>query len=223
MFYNHKCNILNSFTICFILSLFVGYDKGQNCPKQNKRMNKDSYKNISFITSNLYYYQMYMLQTMAQTGKISVKLMNRREPAMPKKSTKLEQLSEKIHITVEKMRNLGAENLDHMFLEIYAQQTSQLTDTRQHKKVKHLLKDVVGIVFFAVLAGNNEWTDIADFAADEKQTLQKYLELPNKLKAGRFFRAKSQPLRLKVTLMPVNPMFSIVSSSYSPNGFTDSG
>ena len=57
---------------------------------------------------------------------------------MPKKSTKLEQLSEKIHITVEKMRNLGAENLDHMFLEIYAQQTSQLTDTRQHKKVKHL-------------------------------------------------------------------------------------
>ena len=39
--------------------------------------------------------------------------------AMPKKSTQLEQLSEKIHITVEKMRNLGVENLDHMFLEIY--------------------------------------------------------------------------------------------------------
>lgn len=98
---------------------------------------------------------------------------------MPKKSTKLEQLSEKIHITVEEMRNLGVENLDHMFLEIYAEQASKLTDTRQQKKVKHLLKDVVRIVFFAVLAGNDEWTDIADFAADEKQTLQKYLELPN--------------------------------------------
>ena len=98
---------------------------------------------------------------------------------MPKKSIQLEQLSEKIHITVEEMRNLGVENLDHMFLEIYVEQASQLTDTRQQEKVRHPLKDVVGIVFFAVLAGNDEWTDIADFAADEKETLQKYLELPN--------------------------------------------
>ena len=98
---------------------------------------------------------------------------------MPKKDTKLEQLSEKIHITVEEMRNLGVEDLDHMFLEIYAGQASQLTDTRQQEKVKHPLKDVLGIVFFAVLAGNDEWTDIADFAADERETLQKYLELPN--------------------------------------------
>ena len=75
---------------------------------------------------------------------------------MPKKSTKLEQLSEKIHITVEEMRNLGVEDLDHMFLEIYVGQASQLTDTRQQEKVKHPLKDVVGIVFFAVLAGNDE-------------------------------------------------------------------
>ena len=52
---------------------------------------------------------------------------------MPKKSTQLEQLSEKIHITVEEMRNLGVENLDHMFLEIYVEQASQLTDTRQQK------------------------------------------------------------------------------------------
>ncbi|NBJ95201.1 transposase family protein [Parablautia muri] len=28
----------------------------------------------------------------------------------------------------------------------------------------------MGIVFFAVLAGNDEWTEIADFAADEKET-----------------------------------------------------
>ena len=41
------------------------------------------------------------------------------------------------------------------------------------------MKDIVGIVFFAVLAGNDEWTEIADFAVDERETLQKYLELPN--------------------------------------------
>ena len=98
---------------------------------------------------------------------------------MPKKDTKLIQLSEKIHITVEEMKNLGVENLDHMLLKIYTEQASQLTDSRQQKKVKHPLKVVVGIVFFAVLAGNNEWTKIADFAVDERETLQRYLELPN--------------------------------------------
>ena len=36
-----------------------------------------------------------------------------------------------------------------------------------------------GDCLFAVLAGNDEWTEIADFAVDEKETLQKYLELPN--------------------------------------------
>lgn len=98
---------------------------------------------------------------------------------MPKKDTKLIQLSEKVHITVEEMKNLGIENLDHMFLEIYTEQASQLTDSRQQKKVKHPLRVVVGIVFFAVLAGNDEWTEIADFAADEKETLQEYLDLSN--------------------------------------------
>lgn len=98
---------------------------------------------------------------------------------MPKKDTKLEKLSEKIHITVEEIRNLGVENLDCMFMEIYVEQAAGLTDSRQQEKVKHPLKDVVGIVFFAVLAGNDEWTEIADFAVDEKETLQKYLELPN--------------------------------------------
>ena len=53
------------------------------------------------------------------------------------------------------------------------EQAAGLTDSRQQEKVKHPLKDVVGIVFFAVLAGNDEWTEIADFAVDEKETLQK--------------------------------------------------
>ena len=98
---------------------------------------------------------------------------------MPKKDTKLVQLSEKVHITVEEMKNLGVEHLDRMFLEIYTEQAVQLTDSRQQKKVRHPLSVVVGIVFFAVLAGNDEWTEIADFAVDEKETLQEYLDLSN--------------------------------------------
>lgn len=98
---------------------------------------------------------------------------------MPKKDTKLVQLSEKVQITVEEMKNLGVENLDRMFLEIYIEQASQLTDSRQQKKVTHPLSVIVGIVFFGVLAGNDEWTEIADFAVDEKETLQQYLDLSN--------------------------------------------
>lgn len=98
---------------------------------------------------------------------------------MPRKDTKLQKLSEAIHITVEELRGLGMEDLDAMFMEEYLAQAERLTDSRQQSKVLHSVKDIVGIVFFAVLANNNEWTDIADFAADEKETLQKYLCLAN--------------------------------------------
>ena len=98
---------------------------------------------------------------------------------MPKKDTKLQKLSETIHIAVEEMRGLGIDGLDRMFMEEYIRQADRLTDSRQQAKVQHSIKDIMGIVFFAVLANNDEWTDIADFAADEKETLQKYLELPN--------------------------------------------
>ena len=78
-------------------------------------------------------------------------------------------------------RTQGArgEGLDRLFMEEYLMQAEKLTDSRQQVKVRHSLKDIIGIVFFAVLAGNDEWTEIADFAVDERQTLQKYLELPN--------------------------------------------
>ena len=66
---------------------------------------------------------------------------------MSKKSTKLEQLSETIHIAVEDMKNLGIENLDQLFLEIYVEQSCQLTDSRQQEKVSHPLKDVGGDCF----------------------------------------------------------------------------
>lgn len=98
---------------------------------------------------------------------------------MPKKDTKLQKLSESIQYTVEEIRNLGIEDLDSQFFDSYLDQAAQLTDSRQQAKVQHSLKDIIGIVFFAVLAGNDEWIDIAEFAVDERATLKKYLELPN--------------------------------------------
>lgn len=54
-----------------------------------------------------------------------------------------------------------------------------MTDSRQQGKVKHAFKDILGIVFFCVLAGNDEWEDIYDFAVDEREILRNYLDLKN--------------------------------------------
>jgi len=52
-------------------------------------------------------------------------------------------------------------------------------DLRQEKKIKHLIKDIIAIVFFAGLANANEWIEIYYFAVEQEKFLRKYLELPN--------------------------------------------
>jgi len=52
-------------------------------------------------------------------------------------------------------------------------------DLRQQKKVKHLMKDIIAIVFFAKIANADEWTQIHYFAIEKEKYLRKYLELPN--------------------------------------------
>ena len=107
-----------------------------------------------------------------------ITILERQIKEMSKRETRLQSLSETIHIRVEELRGLGIKDLDKIFMEEYLTQADQLTDSRQQAKVRHSMKDIVGIVFFGVLAGNDEWTDIADFAVDERQTLEQYLELP---------------------------------------------
>ena len=52
-------------------------------------------------------------------------------------------------------------------------------DPRQQSKVKHLMKDIIAIVFFASLANANEWIEIYLFALTNEKHLRKYLSLPN--------------------------------------------
>ena len=54
-------------------------------------------------------------------------------------------------------------------------------DKRQQKKVRHLMKDIIAIVFFASLANANDWTEIHIFAEAHEKFLRKYLTLPNGL------------------------------------------
>ena len=52
-------------------------------------------------------------------------------------------------------------------------------DLRQEKKIKHLMKDIIALVFFAELANANEWIEIYCFGVTNEKFLRKYLELPN--------------------------------------------
>ena len=52
-------------------------------------------------------------------------------------------------------------------------------DERQQHKVKHLMKDIIAIVYFARLANADDWDEIHYFAVAKENFLRKYLELPN--------------------------------------------
>ena len=55
---------------------------------------------------------------------------------------------------------------------------SSLTDPRILLKTKHKLIDVIVITLCAVLAGADEWTEIADFGRIREQWFRSFLELP---------------------------------------------
>ena len=52
-------------------------------------------------------------------------------------------------------------------------------DYRHPSYTKHLLGDIIMIVFFAVLGNANEWGEIESFARRKEKWLRKYLELPH--------------------------------------------
>jgi len=55
---------------------------------------------------------------------------------------------------------------------------SVAADPRQKSKVKHLMKDIIAIIFFATLANADDWVTIHLFAVSNEKFLRKYLELP---------------------------------------------
>lgn len=54
-----------------------------------------------------------------------------------------------------------------------------IEDTRQQKKVRHKLKDIIVIVLFATLANVDDWVEMEYFSNYHKEYLKKYIELKN--------------------------------------------
>ena len=87
-----------------------------------------------------------------------------------------------------------------------------VVDLRQEHKIKHLMKDVIMIVFFAKIANADEWTQIHYFAVEKEEFLRKYLELPNgkqimflpsKQTTGFFMQTQNSILMTPSCLKPV--------------------
>jgi predicted transposase YbfD/YdcC len=55
----------------------------------------------------------------------------------------------------------------------------KIEDTRQKKKVKYPINEVVGMVLFASLGNANEWTEIEVFCNSHEEFLRKYFDLEN--------------------------------------------
>jgi hypothetical protein len=55
---------------------------------------------------------------------------------------------------------------------------SSLTDPRILLKTRHRLIDIIVVTLCAVLAGADEWTEIAEFGRLKEQWFRTFLELP---------------------------------------------
>lgn len=51
-----------------------------------------------------------------------------------------------------------------------------IEDSRQQKKVRHTLKDILVIVLFATLANADDWVEMALFTENYQDYLRKYIE-----------------------------------------------
>lgn len=94
---------------------------------------------------------------------------------MAKKSTRLEVL----HNTFEE-NGISPETIelnDSLIREI-KKHADAVPDYRHPSYTRHLLGDIIMIVFFAVLGNADEWGEIESFAKRKEKWLRKYLELP---------------------------------------------
>ena len=94
---------------------------------------------------------------------------------MAKKSTRLEALH---NIFEENGISPDTIELNDSLIREVKKYADAVPDYRHPSYTKHLLGDIIMIVFFAVLGNANEWGEIESFAKRKEKWLRKYLELP---------------------------------------------
>lgn len=104
---------------------------------------------------------------------------------MAKKSTRLEALQ---HTFNENGISPDTIELNDSLIQDIKKYADAVPDYRHPSYTKHLLGDIIMIVFFAVLGNANEWSEIESFAKRKEKWLRKYLELPYGIPTDDTFR-----------------------------------
>ena len=94
---------------------------------------------------------------------------------MAKKSTRLEALHQAFE---ENGISSDTVELGDSLIRDIKSYADVVPDYRHPSYTRHLLGDIIMIVFFAVLGNANEWGEIESFAKRKERWLRKYLELP---------------------------------------------
>lgn len=94
---------------------------------------------------------------------------------MAKKSTRLEALHQ---VFEENGISSDTIELSDSLIRDIKSYADAVPDYRHPSYTRHLLGDIIMIVFFAVLGNANEWGEIESFAKRKEKWLRKYLELP---------------------------------------------
>lgn len=94
---------------------------------------------------------------------------------MAKKSTRLEALHDVFN---ENGISPDTVELNDSLIRDIKKYADAVPDYRHPSYTRHLLGDIIMIVFFAVLGNANEWGEIESFAKRKEKWLRKYLELP---------------------------------------------
>lgn len=95
---------------------------------------------------------------------------------MSKRSTKLEALND-----IFKENDITQVDIafrDDLIREI-KKNADAIPDYRHPSYIRHLVGDIVMIVFFALLGNADEWSEVESFARRKEKWLRRYLELPN--------------------------------------------
>ena len=119
---------------------------------------------------------------------------------MARKAKQFDQLRE----IFSEVRSVDFEQVDIVVLEELVDKVSGISDPRDESYIKHKLGDIIIIVFFAVLAGANEWEEIEFFGKTKALWFRKFLELPYGLPTDDTYR-------LVISKLNVNYVYSIVT------------
>ena len=87
-------------------------------------------------------------------------------------------------------------------------------DYRHPSYTRHLLGDIIMIVFFAILGNANEWGEIETFAKKKEKWLRKYLELPYGIPTARLRAGHFQFTRTPKAVFPIKQKIRRITNCY---------